>query len=153
MCGYAPARLLGLRGSNPAGGMDVCLSLVGVRVLSGRGLCVWLITRPEKSYRLWCLQCDCEALIMRPWADAPWKKRSSQFHFYIGYRVLCRVRDLFLYTLPQSAKSTVLYTNTAKISASSGAFLCACMKHTCLRWKSFELLFFFGGGETTINCD
>jgi hypothetical protein len=22
-------------------------------VLSGRGLCVWLITRPEESYRLW----------------------------------------------------------------------------------------------------
>jgi len=24
-------------------------------VLSGRGLCVWLITRPEKCYRLWCI--------------------------------------------------------------------------------------------------
>jgi hypothetical protein len=31
------------------------------RVLSGRGLCNELITRPEKSYRLWCVVvCDLE---------------------------------------------------------------------------------------------
>jgi len=40
-------------GTNPNGGMDV------VRceccVLSGRGLCDELITRPEESYRLWCV--------------------------------------------------------------------------------------------------
>ena len=31
------------------------------RVLSGRGLCVELITRPEESYRLWCVVvCDLE---------------------------------------------------------------------------------------------
>jgi hypothetical protein len=31
-------------------------------VLSGRGLCDELITRPEESYRLWCVyQCDREA--------------------------------------------------------------------------------------------
>jgi len=31
------------------------------RVLSGRGLCDELITRPEKSYRLWCVVvCDLE---------------------------------------------------------------------------------------------
>jgi len=30
-------------------------------VLSGRGLCDELITRPEKSYRLWCVVvCDLE---------------------------------------------------------------------------------------------
>jgi len=32
-------------------GMDVCLFVCCV--LSGRGLCVGLITRPENSYRLW----------------------------------------------------------------------------------------------------
>ena len=32
-------------GSNPTGGTDVCL-------LSGRGLCDELITRPEESYRM-----------------------------------------------------------------------------------------------------
>jgi len=38
-------------------------------VLSGRGLCDELITRPEESYRLWCVVvCDLEASGMRrPW--------------------------------------------------------------------------------------
>jgi hypothetical protein len=32
-------------------------------VLSGRGLCDELITRPEESYRLWCVfRCDLENL-------------------------------------------------------------------------------------------
>ena len=47
-------------GSNPTGGMDFCL----LRVLSGRGLCDELITRPEESYRLWCVVvCDLEKLM------------------------------------------------------------------------------------------
>ena len=29
-------------------------------MLSGRGLCDELITRPEESYRLWCIVCDLE---------------------------------------------------------------------------------------------
>ena len=29
-------------------------------MLSGRGLCDELITRPEDSYRLWCVVCDLE---------------------------------------------------------------------------------------------
>jgi hypothetical protein len=43
-------------------------------VLSGRGLCDGLITRPEESYRLWCVVvCDLENLkneeaIARDWA-------------------------------------------------------------------------------------
>ena len=49
-------------GSNPTGGMDV-LSVVECCVLSGRGLCDELITRPEESYRLWCIVvCDLENL-------------------------------------------------------------------------------------------
>jgi len=37
--------------------------------LSGRGLCDELITRPEESYRLWCvIVCDLETSRMRrPW--------------------------------------------------------------------------------------
>jgi hypothetical protein len=35
------------------------------RVLSGRGLCDELITRPEESYRLWCVVvCDLETSII-----------------------------------------------------------------------------------------
>jgi hypothetical protein len=40
--------------------MFVCC---GCCVLSGRGLCDDLITRPEESYRLWCVVlCDLENL-------------------------------------------------------------------------------------------
>jgi len=40
-------------------------------VLSGRGLCDWLITRPEESYRLYCVVvCDLEISWMRrPWPN------------------------------------------------------------------------------------
>jgi len=46
--------------------MSVCCECC---VLSGRGLCDELITRPEKSYRLWCVVlCDLETSCMRrPW--------------------------------------------------------------------------------------
>ena len=44
--------------------------VVSVVVLSGRGLCDELITRPEESYRLWCVVvCDLETSRMRrPWS-------------------------------------------------------------------------------------
>ena len=53
--------LAGIVGSNPAGGHG-CLSVLSVLcVLSGRGLCDRLITRPEGSYRVWCIVvCDLE---------------------------------------------------------------------------------------------
>jgi len=61
VCGRSPAEIVG---SNPAGGMDVCLS--ECCALSGRGLCDGLITRPEESYRLWCVVvCDLETSRMR----------------------------------------------------------------------------------------
>jgi len=39
-------------------------------VLSGRGLCDAVITRPEESYRLWCVVvCDLEtSRVRRPWS-------------------------------------------------------------------------------------
>ena len=45
VCGLSPE----IVGSNPTGGMDVCCECC---VLSGRGLCDELISRPEESYRL-----------------------------------------------------------------------------------------------------
>ena len=52
--------------SNSTRDMDVCLLCC---MLSGRGLCDDLITRPEESYRLWCVVvCDVETSCMRrPW--------------------------------------------------------------------------------------
>jgi len=55
----------GIAGSIPAVGLDICCECC---VLSGRGLCVGLITRPEESYRFGVSECDREASIMaRPW--------------------------------------------------------------------------------------
>ena len=49
----------------PGSWMAVCCECC---VLSGRGLCDELITRPEESYRLWCVVCDLETSWMRrPW--------------------------------------------------------------------------------------
>ena len=61
------ARLLGLRVRVPPGAwMCVCCECC---VLSCRYICDELITRPEESYRLWCVVgCDLEASSMRwPW--------------------------------------------------------------------------------------
>jgi len=55
VCGCSPAEIVG---SNPTGGLDVCCECC---VLSGTGLSNELITRPEDSYRLWCVVvCDLE---------------------------------------------------------------------------------------------
>jgi hypothetical protein len=65
----AAARLMGLRGRiPPEAGLFVCCECY---VLSGRGLCDELITRPEESYRLWCVVvCDLETSWMRrPWPN------------------------------------------------------------------------------------
>jgi len=49
-------------------------------VLSGRGFCDELITRPEKSYRLWCvIVCDPETLWMRrPWSTGGYCDKNNQ---------------------------------------------------------------------------
>jgi hypothetical protein len=53
----------GIAVSNPAGEwMSVSFER---RVLSGRGICVGMITHPEESYRVWCVVvCDHESSIM-----------------------------------------------------------------------------------------
>jgi len=66
----------------PRAWMFVCCDCC---VLSGRGICDELITRPEDSYRLWCVVCDLET----SWVRGPWptggglsrpKKRSYLFN-------------------------------------------------------------------------
>ena len=76
----AAARLLRLWVRIPAGAwMFVCFECC---VLSGRGLCDGLITRPEESYRLWCVVCDLENLkneeaIARDWAANAIEKKMA----------------------------------------------------------------------------
>jgi len=52
--GSAAARCLGLWVWIKPGSIEVCVLWV-MCVLSCRGLCVGLITRPEESYRAWCV--------------------------------------------------------------------------------------------------
>ena len=54
-------------------------------VLSGRGLCDELITRPEESYRLWCVVvCDQETSKMRrPWPTGGLSRQE-------GEKMICR---------------------------------------------------------------
>ena len=79
VCGRSPAEIVG---SNPTGGMGVCL----LWVLWGRGLWKEPITRPEESYRLWCVVvCDLETSRMwRPWPalgrSATAKKKTHNHH-------------------------------------------------------------------------
>jgi hypothetical protein len=55
VCGRSPTETVS---SNPTGDMDICLLWV-LCMLSGRDLWDGLITRPEESYRLWCVfVCD-----------------------------------------------------------------------------------------------
>jgi hypothetical protein len=72
--GRSPSEILG---SNPTRGMDVCFECC---VLSGRGLCVELITRPGESYRVWCVTvCDLETSWMRkPWPTGGCRSKSKQ---------------------------------------------------------------------------
>jgi hypothetical protein len=72
-------------------------------VLSGRGLCDELITRPEESYRLWCVVvCDLgnlknEEAMTRDGSQRNRKKMCIFFcYFHGGKRVCCNsVRALF----------------------------------------------------------
>jgi len=77
VCGRS---LIGIAGSNPAEGMDVCH--FACCVLSGSGLCDELINLLEESYRLWCVVvCDLQtSRSRRPWpacAASPHRKKKS----------------------------------------------------------------------------
>ena len=60
----------------PGAWMSVCCECC---VFSGRGLCDEPITRPEESYRLWCIVvCDLEISRMRrPWPAALQEKKGK----------------------------------------------------------------------------
>ena len=74
----------------PEASMFVCCECC---VLSGRGLCDELITRPEESYRMWCVAvCDLETSRMgRPWPllgrSATKKKKGLSVFWLLPYDV------------------------------------------------------------------
>jgi len=55
-------------------------------VLSGRGLCDELITRPEESYRLWCVVVVCDLEISR--IGAPYIYDISSLRVKLLYYIL-----------------------------------------------------------------
>ena len=83
VCGRSPAEFVG---SNATGAWTfVCC---GYCVLSGRSLCNNVITRPEESYRLWCVVVrDLETSCMRrPWPTGAAAPKTNicfivSFHF------------------------------------------------------------------------
>ena len=86
----AAARLLGLWVRIPP--EEWMFACVECCVLSGRGLCDGLITRPEESYRLWCVVlCDLEISRIR-WSwhalgrSATGKKNNNTFYMIILLR-------------------------------------------------------------------
>ena len=64
--------------------MDHCLLWV-LCLLSGRNLCERLITRPEESYRLWCVVvCDLETSWMRrPWPTGAVAPKTNNVFVYV----------------------------------------------------------------------
>jgi len=73
-------------------------------VLSGRGLCDGMITRPEESYRMWCVVvCDLEiSWLRRSWptggllrqkqinCGSIWRNFIKQYHFVVYvFRFMC----------------------------------------------------------------
>ena len=108
-CRFTAARLLRLWIRILQGGMSVCLSVwCECCVLSGRGLCIELITRPEESYRLWCVAvCDLETSRMRrPWPtlghSATGGRKKIYIYIYLGYNVPFSADKLHLiFIIPQ----------------------------------------------------
>jgi hypothetical protein len=69
--------------------MSVCCECC---VLSGGGFYLELITRPEESYRLWCVVCDLETSRMSPLGAVTQNKRES----YVCCQTLMKVKWLRL---------------------------------------------------------
>jgi hypothetical protein len=71
-------------------------------VLSGRGLCDELITRPQESYRLWCaVVCDLETSKMRRrWPTGGCRAKNKQHILYthqvVGHNLEPRTLAMFL---------------------------------------------------------
>ena len=100
----------------PAPWMFVCCECC---VLSGRVLCDEMITRPEESYRLWCVVvCDLETSRMRrPWpalgrsatAPPPQKKYTfSNFSLFLWSKILNRRHSAVVSSSTSSSSQMVL---------------------------------------------
>ena len=102
--------------------MSVCCECC---VLSGRGLCDELITRPEESYRLWCVVvCDLETSRMR----RPWPTGGG------GVEGLSRqknkqIKKVSRPGLPQTDTHDYTHSLFHMITSHDGTYLCYRMIH------------------------
>ena len=102
----AAARFLRLWVRIPPGSwMSVCSECC---VLSGRGLCDELITRPEESYRLWCVVvCDLETSIMsRPWPIGGCRASNKQTNVKMCAAGKIQLQELLLFDTRERSESS-----------------------------------------------
>ena len=92
----------------PRAWMSVCCECC---VLSGRGLCDEVITRPEESYRLWCvIECDLETSGM----GSPWPTGDS-FAKWKEINYICQIQYFSTIVNTQNVQDTNLYLSNSYI--------------------------------------
>ena len=120
VCGRSSAEIVG---SNPTGGTEVCCKCC---VLSGRGLCDELITRPEESYQVWCVWVWSRKL--REWGcHGPLRAVAPKIKIKkIGKTELLKSRTCFVHHKSQT------YCHDAQHRR---GFLSFCQTRLTLQWK------------------
>jgi hypothetical protein len=106
-------------------------------VLSGRGLCDELITRPEESCRLWCvIACGLETSIMRrPWPRVGPQRHGGEKKMYIAVIICSNDRlDQCVVTMCVVLRAVSrVYTHRASLS---------CL-FAFVFWRLYDVEYFF----------
>ena len=118
--------------------MPVCCECC---VLSGRCLCDELITRPEESYRVWCVVVwDLEtSWIRRPWPTGDWKKKEKKkktIFAVCGFR-LCALGKTRFPVQPSSLLSCLI-THPCLLEAFCGGKYCLQSRVACAPYASIQ---------------
>jgi hypothetical protein len=106
--------LAGIVGSNtPGEWMSIYCECC---VLTGRGLCVWLIIRPEESYQQCVvMECDCEASIMRrawPTSGCCAMEKKKSYDRYRVHNINSNLSCICVCTLQRILVLTLLVRDT-----------------------------------------
>ena len=86
VCGRSLAVFVG--SNTTAGSMDICCVCC---VLSGRGLCDGLITRPGNSYRLWLVQSVRSQSTLRGGHDTEW----GRIIYHLPFTTVCFIATVW----------------------------------------------------------
>ena len=132
----ARSKACGIACSNPTGVMDVSCDCC---VLSGRGLCIELITGPEESYRVWCAwvwswSLDNEVALARWGALAPWKK--GVYLFICQNRMSGTILHILTLRWWEYVSTYVISINVADLAASYGVT----SDNGCVLWTFISLI-------------